>query len=208
MAEAKTRRGESLTFPVAFLLFLLGCFLFSGCASTGKKTGPEAEVYRLEIQNVLDTNFELVRVRDEALKKSKSNREDSAIYDGYSKGLRFLEITECPRDFRAAFMEYIHSVEDVSSKIAKEPEGMGLGTLLRLIDFSPTVIFKVISELGRPERERAAIAKEVEAALAKSQQRWRKVEMIAVQYRVSVQAPQVPMRGGTPPGAEKNLPQS
>ncbi len=184
IAKGKNRHKESLA-PFLFAFLFLGFIILHGCSSTGnKKTGPEAEVYRLEIQRVIDDHRQLSRDRNEALKQSKGTRgEASRVYAKYAQGLRSVDATECPVDFQTAFIEYIHSIEDVTSKMAKEPPGVGWGTLLKLIDFNPVNILKAIWEIGGNERE-DGIVKEVEASIAKSKERWRKVELIAVQYRV------------------------
>ncbi len=193
MSTAKAKDHRSSIFPshVPIALLILGFILLPGCSSTGnKKTGPEAEAYRIEIQRVLNTDSEFLRDRNEALKKSKgSRREASRIYADYGKGLRSIDMTECPVDFQTAFLEYIHSIEDTASKMAKEPPGFGLGTLLRLLDLNPVTIIKVVSEIGGIQED-PAIEKEIQSSLASSQERWRKVELVAVQYRVRLQSHQ------------------
>jgi hypothetical protein len=189
--ERKHRRRESLLFRLPLALFFLACVLLYGCSSTGKKqTGPEAAAYKSAIQRVVDANGELIRDRFEALNQSRGNRSEAfRIYADYGRALRSIDMTECPVEFQVAFLEYIHSIEDVSAKMAKEPEGLKWETLLGLIEFNPMAVIKIVSEIGRPQKERTAIRKEVESSVAKSQERWRKIELIAVQYGVRFQVP-------------------
>ena len=73
--------------------------------------------------------------------------------------------------------------------MAKKPEELKWEKLLGLLEFNPLSVVRIISEIGRPERERSAINKEIESSIAKSQERWRKVELISVQYGVRLQTP-------------------
>lgn len=172
------------------LAFLCCCILIlCSCSSTGSKKAKTTA----EIQKIVDADQELRRQINQALKDPRIRREDAArIYEKYGQQLRSMDMSGCPLDFQTAYLEYIHSVEDVATQLRKQPEGFGLGALLGLLGLATGNLAggaAVLSGIDRAAKGKSALDKTTEAAIEKIREGRRKIEVIALQHGVWIQEP-------------------
>lgn len=174
------------------LLALLCCIsILCSCSTTGSKKAKMTA----EVQKIVAADQELHRQRNQALKDPHTRRGDAArIYTRYAQELRSMDMSRCPLDFQTAYLEYIHSVEDVSTQMSKQPPSIGLGALLSgllgLVTGGTAGGAVLLSGMDRSDTAKSALDKATEAAMMKAQESRRKIELIALQYGVRVQEPQ------------------